>query len=157
MALCRLSGVRFYHACLSVAQVTAAAAETKPPKPPPPPPAPPTTAAIYRGPILLAYDPSLQATNDPSYALRQLHADVQAALGSHVTARSAAALAAIGTFASSPATVQVLLEDPRCRPQIAAIRTALQSLYANAMANAAAAQQPCRAAQLEHDGSAPSP
>ena len=74
--------------------------------------------------------------------LQQLRAELQAVLCTRVTARSAAALAAIGDFVASAGTVQKLLEDPRCRPQIVAVRTALQSLYANAMASAAAAEQP---------------
>ena len=51
-----LSGVCFYHASLTAAQVTATMAATRPTAVPPPPP---SRSALYRGPILLTYDPRL--------------------------------------------------------------------------------------------------
>ena len=51
-----LAGVNFYHTALTAQQISAAMAATRPKALPPPPP---SRSVLYRGPILLTYDPRL--------------------------------------------------------------------------------------------------
>ena len=52
-----LSGVRLYMDCLDAAAINAVRAASMPSGLPPPPPPTPTKTCLYRGPLLLTYDP----------------------------------------------------------------------------------------------------